>query len=148
MPSDPDTILRALLDPEAAEQLGEGAAWTGLLARGGRAVRAHLEDGLAQAEFEEGLYADESLQDEATRRLAADTDDDWPQRYTAGPWRLAVDLHPEGGVYARLEGPSSARLASQMLTPGVTAHVPDWALDGAPTLTLDDGEEITLRRQP
>jgi len=103
---DARTLLEALLDTDAADALGEDAAWTGLLARAGR---AHLESGLAHGEFRDGLHAEEGAAIEGVQRLAAATST-WPLTYGAYPWQLRVELHPNAGVYLWLDGPADATL--------------------------------------
>ena len=108
-------------------------------------VRAERETGLAQAEYEEGLWVD--LAGEPW--LDADLDDlalaardtaelDFPVRYHGGGFTVLLGLDEEGEAYALLEaGEGPVEVLGAVLSPGVEVRV---ELDAPPgELQLTDG---------
>ena len=118
--------------------------WAGLLAQAGR---AWLEGGLAHGEYLDGLHADDSRAQPATRALAADTTAAWPRRYTSGDWILLVDQHPDGGFFVRLQGPTEGTLlhaGEWSLAANVWQRLPLEDLPTSVSLRLTDGSVLTL----
>jgi len=148
-------LYAALSDPTRAAEHGEDAEWLAQLSAAAAELRGWRRGSLAEAEFEDGLWADETdqLEDEQPTRLAASDDDErtLPARYSGGGWRVLLGLSEDGVPYALLEGGPddfgtlTVGGSAVDLSLGVEAPLPDLELPPATLLLTDeDGQQHTL----
>ncbi len=149
-------LYEALFDCSAAEKISPDAAWMSLLSQTAADLRAWRADGLAEAEFEEGLWVEADPARAAAvapLRLAAsdDAELDWPVTYRSGPWSVLLSLDASGQPYGiLLEGPGLAtlRIAAALLDLDVGEEQPLPDLDAPPaTIILIDkeGQQVVLQ---
>ncbi|HJN75176.1 MAG TPA: hypothetical protein QGF58_14700 [Myxococcota bacterium] len=93
--------------------------------------RAWLSRGLAETEYEEGLYVDEAeidaLVDQDEARLAAKSGGrELPAEYRGGGWFLRMGLTALGVAYVELvSGPGPLQVFERWLGVGERAELPD-----------------------
>lgn len=139
------TLYESLLAGEPTEG---PAGLLGAFARAAENVRREQRSGLAQAEFEDGLYVDETSEP----WLDADLDDlalaardapdlDFPVRYRGGGLTVLLGLDEQGRAYALLErGDGPIEVLGVVLHPGVEHPV---NVDTPPpVLSTSDGTRL------
>lgn len=149
-------LYEALQDPDEAEKIGPEAAWLAQLTAAAADLRSWKAGSLAEAELQEGLWADEDdalAEEDGPVVLAAsdDTERTFPACYSGAGWQVLLGLSEDGTPYAILtDGPDD--FASLTIDGGahelsIGAEVPLPALEAPPArlrLLDEDGTEHVL----
>ena len=139
------TLYESLLAGEPTEG---PAGLLGAFARAAETVRREQRSGLAQAEFEDGLYVDETGEPwldadlDGLALAARDAADlDFPVRYSGGGLTVLLGLDEQGRSYALLErGDGPVEVLGVVLYPGVEQPVD---VDAPPSeLSTSDGTTL------
>lgn len=141
-------IYESLSDPKAAEAHGHEAVLLAHFAQAASDLRAWMPGSLAEAEFAEGLHADEDDEaiDQDEARLAAETDGrTLPAEYKGGPWHLRIAISAIGEIYAELlDGPGALHVLGVVLQPGIRVVLHTLEAPHELVATDDQGTEWIL----